>query len=133
MIRRTFMLLGVSMLLGACATGATLMTRPLDSGTSMEFAVPAPQLAEVTKKALVGLNLPITSAAPNGDSTVINFEKGMTAFSWGEVGRVVVTPISSTTSRVFVDTEKRSQMQITGTSEAEFARDIFDAIKMRLP
>ena len=127
------MLLGVSMLLGACATAATLVSRPLDSGTSMEFTVPAPQLAEVTKKALVGLNLPITSATPNGPSTVINFEKSMTAFSWGEVGRVVVTPVSDTSSRVFVDTEKRSQMQITGTSEAEFARDIFDAIKMRLP
>lgn len=127
------MLFAASALLGACATAATLATRPLDSGTSMEFAAPAPQLAEVTKKALVGLSLPITTAVQNGDSTVITFEKGMTAFSWGEVGRVVVTPVSDTTSRVFIDTEKRSQMQLTGTSEADFARDIFAAIKMRLP
>ncbi|MEQ1784351.1 MAG: hypothetical protein ABMA14_23605 [Hyphomonadaceae bacterium] len=56
----------------------------------------------------------------------------MTGFSWGEVGRIVVTPAGETAARVFVDTEKVSQMQLTGTSESEFARDIFAGMKERL-
>lgn len=132
MIRRTFIALAAAALLGACATAETLAARPLDSGTSMDFAAPATRVADVAKQTLRALGLAIPSASQNGASTVIGFEKGIGVFSWGEIGRLVVTPTSDTSSKVYIDTEKRSQMQITGTSESEFARDIFAGIKERL-
>lgn len=132
MIRRLFIGLAAATLLGACATAGTLSGRPLDSGTSMDFAAPAPRVAEAAKQTLLALSLGITNAGDHAGSTIINFQKSMTAFSWGEVGRIVVTPVNDASARVYLDTEKVSQMQITGTSEADFSRDIFSGIKERL-
>lgn len=132
MLRRTVIALAAAGLLAACATGATLDARPLDSGTSMDFAAPAPRVAEAAKQTLLALSLGANNVRDQGGSTVISFQKGMTAWSWGEVGRVVVTPVTDASSRVFIDTEKVSQMQITGTNEDEFSRDIFSGIRERL-
>ena len=44
---------------------------------------------------------------------------------WGEVGAVNVIRVDDQTTRVYVNSEKRSQMQITGTSERQFAEQIF--------
>ena len=100
--------------------------------TFIAFAAAAPRVAEAAKQTLLALSLGANGVREQAGSTIINFQKGMTAFSWGEVGRIVVTPTGDAAARVFVDTEKVSQMQITGTSESEFSRDIFAGIKERL-
>lgn len=132
-IRRSFVALASAALLGACATAGTFESRALDSGTSMELAAPAPRVAEAAKQTLLALSLGANAVREQDGSAIISFQKGMTAFSWGEVGRIVVTPTGEAASRVFIDTEKVSQMQITGTSESDFARDIFSGIMERLP
>ena len=132
MIRRLFIGLAAASLLGACATAGTLAARPLDSGTAMDFAAPAPRVVEAAKQTLLALSMGANNVTEQAGSTVLNFQKSMTAWSWGEVGRIVVTPAGETASKVYVDTEKVSQMQITGTSESEFSRDIFSGIKERL-
>jgi hypothetical protein len=132
MIRRAFILLAAAATLTACATGATLDARPLDSGTSMDFAAPAPRVAEAAKQTLLALSLGANNVREQAGSTILNFQKSLDAWSWGEVGRVVISPVTDASSRVFVDTEKVSQMQITGTNEEEFSRKIFSGISERL-
>jgi hypothetical protein len=132
MIRRLVIGIAVAAMLGACATAATLDARPLDSGTAMEFAAPAARVAEAAKQTLLALSMGANNVREQSGSTVISFQKGLTAWSYGEVGRIVVTPLGETSARVHVDTEKISQMQITGTNESEFSRDIFSGIKERL-
>lgn len=132
MIRRLFIGIAAASLLGACATAGTLAARPLDSGTSMEFAAASPRVVEAAKQTLLALSMGANSVTEQAGSTILNFQKSMTAWSWGEVGRIVVTPAGETATKVYVDTEKVSQMQITGTNESEFSRDIFSGIKERL-
>jgi hypothetical protein len=129
MIRRLVIGIAAAAMLGACATAATLDARPLDSGTAMEFAA---RVAEAAKQTLLALSMGANNVREQSGSTVISFQKGLTAWSYGEVGRIVVTPLGETSARVHVDTEKISQMQITGTNESEFSRDIFSGIKERL-
>jgi hypothetical protein len=118
--------------LSACATGAGVDKRPLNSGTSRDYQAPAAKVSAAAKAALATLPVSVTRERVEAGSTVYNFVKSVTAFSWGEVGRVVVTPKGETAASVFVDTEKRSHMQITGTSEAQFSAKIFDGITAEL-
>jgi restriction endonuclease Mrr len=55
----------------------------------------------------------------------------MSAFSWGEVGRVTVVD-KEPISQVIVLSEKRYKVQVTGTEVDEFAQAIFDGIERAL-
>lgn len=129
---RSFGIAVAVLAMSACATGAGVDKRPLNSGTSREYQVPAAKVGAAAKAALATLPVSMTGERVEAGSTVYNFVKSVTAFSWGEVGRVVVTPKGESAASVFVDTEKRSQMQITGTSEAQFSAKIFDGIAAEL-
>jgi hypothetical protein len=58
--------------------------------------------------------------------------KSSTAFSWGEVGRIMVDRTAKPPTPVRVLWEKRSQMQITSTGQAEFSQNLFEGIHQRL-
>lgn len=130
--RRIFVAALCVSLLTACATGAGLDRRPLDSGVSRDFEASFDRVSAAADQTMSGMSITVQGSRMEGASRVINFTKTISAFSWGEVGRVVITPVDGDTTRVFVDSEKRHQLQVTGTSEAQFAGQIFSGIEGRL-
>jgi hypothetical protein len=74
----------------------------------------------------------VTRGRVKAGSTVLNRVTEGTSFSRGEVGRVGLTPRDETAASVVIDTEKCRQMQITGSSEAQFAAKIFYGLAAEL-
>ena len=64
---------------------------------------------------------------------VILVTKQLSAFSWGEVGRIYVQKSTSAPTSVYVLWEKRYQLQISGTGQSEFSDSLFKAIANALP
>lgn len=117
--------------LAGCASSSDVRNAPLTAGVSQDFDAPYEQVKRLTLESVQGLNVDVKSANEMGDVYTIEFSKSMTAFSWGEVGRVTVIDIDPD-SRVTVLTEKRSKYQITGTNEDEFASAVFEGIEYAL-
>lgn len=100
------------------------------------FAAPRAEVVKAAELTIGLLGLGITETRVSDPTTQIFFTKAISAFSWGEVGRIDVTGLTTTgtsgSSVVAITSAKRSTLQITGTSEKEFAQQIFSGISMRL-
>ncbi len=114
--------------LASCATMDTVKQAPLDQGISHPFDASYDRTSAATLKALSSLNVNITSSNEDATGTIYLVSKSLSAFSWGEVGRVYVKKTGAPPTVVFVDWEKRSTLQITGTGADEFSNTLFDAI-----
>jgi hypothetical protein len=117
----------------ACATASTVRNAPLGAGTSKDFAAPYAVVKAAALEAVQRLNVDNQGGDETEERFQIRFSKHISAFSWGEVGVVNVVRLDSQKTRVFVNSEKRSQMQITGTTEKRFAEQIFANITQALP
>ena len=115
-------------LLAACATEKTIELRPIDEGISQTFSAPYRQVVTATEQAVSRLAVDVRRIREFGRATTLEFSKPSSAWSSGEVGRVAVLRSADDQTMVVVTAEKRSQVQITGTSEAQFARLIFAGI-----
>lgn len=132
MIVRRALFAVFTLTLAACATGGGVDQRPLTSGTWRDFEADFARVSAATDQSIAAAPITVQGARMEGTSRVINFTKPVSAFSWGEVGRVVITPVDADTTRIYVDSEKRSQVQITGTSEDQFAARIFGGVESAL-
>jgi len=83
-------------------------------------------------KALSTLNINITGSSTESIGTIILVSKPISAFSWGEVGRVVVMKSDTTPITVVVNWQKRDQIQLTGTDANEFTSTLFSMIDKSL-
>lgn len=119
--------------LGACATSATVTQAPLSAGISQDFHGSFETVREAAR-ASVQSDLPVAirGVEERGGAYIINYEIGVSAFSWGEVGRVVVTLVDADTTRVTLHNEKRYQVQVTGQGERRLATQLFEAVQRRL-
>lgn len=111
--------------LGACATANTVREAPITSGIPHDFNAPYDVVKAAALQAVERLNVDIQGTDETPERFQIRFSKPISAFSWGEVGAVNVVRVDDTTTRVYVNSEKRDQVQITGTSERQFADAIF--------
>lgn len=100
-----------------------------NAGTTKVFKYPYSEVNPAALETVQGLNVELKGTKPEGDGTRILFSKPVSAWSWGEVGSVVVKPIDENATLVTVDTEKRYQIQVTGTGEVEFSEAIFMGIE----
>lgn len=123
--------IAAALLLAGCASSSDVRNAPLNAGVSKEFPAPYEQTKRLALESVQGLNVDVKSANESGKLYTIEFAKPMTAFSWGEVGRVTVMDLDPNT-RVSVLSEKRSKYQLTGTNEDEFAEAVFDGIQSSL-
>ncbi|WP_156948094.1 hypothetical protein [Marinobacterium jannaschii] len=119
------MLLPFVLLLASCATVNTVANAPETEGVSSYFDEDYDLVKEAVTNSIYNLGVDIKMQRDIGSRHSIVFSKDMSAFSWGEVGRVMVIPMDDGRSKVTVYTEKRSKYQLTGTSENEFAQEIF--------
>ena len=120
----------ISLLVVGCASQSTVENST--GGITKVFEHAYDDVRPATLEAVQGLNVNINKTEPEGNGTRIIFSKSISAFSWGEVGRVSIKPLDETNTSVTVDTEKRSKYQITGTEESEFAEEIFQGIEESL-
>lgn len=131
MIKPALTALLLTALLSGCATSSDVRRAPVTEGVSRDYNAPYEETKRLALESLQGLNVDVNSASESGSIYTIMFSKPMTAFSWGEVGRVSVLDLSPQ-SRVTVLSEKRSKYQITGTDEDEFAEAVFEGIDYAL-
>lgn len=138
-MRRKFLRLVVAVslvgALGACATAETVRDAPVSAGVSDVFQAPYDKVAAATLDTLRGLRVNITGTNEDQDGTKIQITKSINLFSWGEVGRVIVErrpPPGTIATPVRVYWEKRSTMQLTGTSQSDFSTELFNGIRERL-
>lgn len=114
--------------LSACATSNTVREAAVTAGIPHDFNAPYDVVKAAALQAVERLNVDIQGTDETPERFQIRFSKPISAFSWGEVGAVNVVRIDDTTTRVYVNSEKRDQMQVTGTSERQFAEAIFTNI-----
>lgn len=105
---------------------------PADAGVVQSFDAPYDRVAATALDALNTFDLPITDLEGKPGGLVIHLAKPQTAFSWGEVGRIIVEQREAPPIPVRVYWEKRSQMQITGTSQRAFATAFYREIDRQL-
>lgn len=125
-------LLTTSLGLTACATSETVRLAPVDQGISRDFPSSYDHAVAATMKALSSLNINITGSETQSVGTVIMVSKPISAFSWGEVGRVIVKKSDAMPTTVVVNWEKRDQLQITGTDSKDFTNVLFAEIQKDL-
>ena len=127
-LRKLAILFAGAVFLAACANLDTVTNAPKQAGISKTFS----EDYELVKAAVLGsmqsLNINIKEPAETPNGYAIAFTKSVSAFSWGEVGRVLVSKNSAGGARVFVHSEKRSKYQITGADESDFADQIFAGV-----
>lgn len=116
----------LSVMISGCANQSTVGDS--NAGTTKVFKHPYDEVRPAALETVQGLNVEIKKTQPEGDGTRVLFSKPISAFSWGEVGSIVVKPIDENATLVTVDTEKRYQIQVSGTGEMEFSEAIFSGI-----
>jgi hypothetical protein len=111
--------------LSGCATTDTVANAPLTSGLTQDYSASYDVVKAAALESVQRLNVDIQGSDETAERFQIRFSKAISAFSWGEVGVVNVVRVDDHTARVYVHTSKRDQAQITGTSERQFASQIF--------
>lgn len=129
--------LGVSLtltaaLLTGCASTDTVRNASVTDARSKSFNAPYERTNSATLKALSAMNVDITESSEDTRGTTYMVEKALTAFSWGEVGRVLVQKSAASPTTVYVNWEKRARFQITGTDQNEFSDALFVQIDQAL-
>ena len=115
-------------MLASCASMNTVTSAPKDTGVSRVFTEDSELVKAAVLASMQNLNINIKETKQTSDGFSITFTKAISAFSWGEVGRVLVAKNEDGNSQVFVHSEKRSKYQITGANEKNFASGIFDGV-----
>ena len=115
-----------------CADMNTVKNAPLDQGIAQDFDATYDHTTAMTLAALTSLNVSITSSSEDAAGTTYLVSKSLSAWSWGEVGRVFVKRQPAAPTTVVVNWQKRLQSQLSGTGSDEFAQALFNAIKKQL-
>lgn len=113
-------------MLASCANMSTVTSAPKDAGVTRIFAEDNELVKAAVLASMQNLNINIKETNQTPDSFSITFTKAISAFSWGEVGRILIAKNEDGSSQVFVYSEKRYKLQITSADEQDFAYRIFD-------
>lgn len=122
--RRLFVVLA-ALALSGCLVPNTLADRPLDAGATRIYGAEFEQVAAALDAAMETLPVNLSDPVMLGPNRVTEFSRPTGAYNWGEIGRVVVTPLGGARTRVVVTVENRYRLQPTHGSEADFATMIF--------
>lgn len=131
-MNRRFFILALLLALSACASMDTVKTASLDEAKRRDFPATYDRTNAATLRALSAMNLNISSSNEDATGTTYLVSQAMSMMSWGEVGRVFVKKSSQAPTSVYVNWEKRSRFQLTGTGEKEFASLLFTQISFGL-
>src|SRR3989441_8073951 len=118
-------------LLAACASAGGMRAEPLDVGVLREFNGDYTTVLRATRNAVASAGLAVDSYEEVNDSTaMIVAKKGNSAWSWGELVRVVVQ--KSASDRVSVRVLSRRKMATNITAKGDYSNTIFSNIELAL-
>ena len=118
-------------ILAGCASTASMKQAPLDQGTQREYSGSYTTVLRAARDAVSNSGLAIDSFDEVNDSTaVIVAKKGSSAWSWGELVRVVVQ--KSTGDRVVVRVTSRRKLATNVTARGDYAETLFSNIALAL-
>jgi hypothetical protein len=127
----------LALLLPACASMSSMDNKDMADVPTKTFTADKTTVVKATEITITKLGYELKETRVSEPTTQILFSKPMSAFSWGEVGRIDVTGLNSTgtsgSSIVSIGAEKRYRLQITGMSQKDFANKIFSGIEANLP
>lgn len=131
MLARRSAVIAMTMTLAACTTADVVRNAPADAGLVRSVDAPYERVSAATLDTLIALKLSL-----NTEETVsglhINVARAQTAFTWGEIGRVIIERHAAAPTPVRVYWEKRMRIQISGIEQHELARDLYNGIEERL-
>jgi hypothetical protein len=119
-------------LMTACASQSGVQNAPLHAGDSRTFEANFDRVLGAAQDAVGDAGLKVESSSRVDDNTYMIMGKaGTSAFSWGEIVRVVVVKeaaANSTTVRVY--TRRKSSVNIA--AKGDYSNTIFSNIELRL-
>jgi hypothetical protein len=129
-MRRFLFGFAVATLIG-CATTGGLQSRPLVDGSSQTYQAEYQKVLRATREAVVAAGLAIDQASQVDSTTwMIVAKKGSSAFSWGELVRVVVQQTAVTETTVRVVSAKKLATNVT--AKGDYAQTIFSNVTLAL-
>jgi hypothetical protein len=114
-------------LAAGCASTGGMVAEPVDVGTKRTFDHGYAEVVDAARAAVTAAGLTVQADSVLNDSTrMIVGTKGMSAFSWGELVRVVVQCTDSSLTNVHVLTRRKMATNIT--AKGDYSATIFKAI-----
>ena len=114
-------------LISGCATQSDVSLDDRDA-TSRVFEADYETVSAATLEAMQNLNINVKSTSETPAGYVIVFTKSVSAWSWGETGRVTVRPVDAG-AIVLVASEARHKLNVTATKQQDFAEAIFAGVE----
>ena len=114
-----------------CATMGGMYTEPLDKGVVRDFPSGLDETTQAAREAMVGSQLMIEDVEQLNDSTwILLGKKGTSAWSYGEMVRVVTMATAPRTTRVYVISKKKAATNIG--AKGDYSDDIFSQMEFAL-
>lgn len=131
MYRLQIGLLAASILLYGCATSAGLRTAPIQAGTARIFSGEFEQVLKAAKESMLEVGLSVEDSTKVNDHTyLIVGSKGLSAFSYGELVRLIVEETDPSEITVRVYTKRRLATNVT--AKGDYSKEIFARIESKL-
>lgn len=114
-------------LVAACASTGGMVAEPVDVGTERTFDRDYADVLRAARSAVTAAGLTIQTDSVVNDSTqMIVGTKGVSAWSWGELVRVVVQGTGPSQAHVHVLTRRKMATNIT--AKGDYSATIFTAM-----
>jgi hypothetical protein len=111
----------------ACATMGGMKDEPLERGSAASFSASLEETNDAVREAMVGSQLMIDEITQVNDSTwMFLSKKGTSAWSWGELVRVITIDVPGDKTRVYVVSKRKLATNVTAKSD--YADDLFTQI-----
>ena len=114
-----------------CATTSSVQNAPLHAGVARTYEADFDRTLKAAREALVEAGLQIENVNQvDNDNWMILGKKGTSAWSWGELARVVVTRDNPTATTVRVYTQRKSAVNIA--AKGDYSNSILSNIELKL-
>lgn len=125
------MILALVILASACATTGGLKQEPLDQGVSRTFTGNYDTILKAARDATVAAGLHLESVDKVDDHTwTLVGKKDASAWSWGELVRVVVQQTAADTTTVRIISKKRMATNVG--ARGDYSQTIFSDMELKL-
>lgn len=121
------------LVVAGCTSTADIADQPLEAGNSQAYNADFATVNAATLATLQTMDLNITNVTEDDRGAIYSVQDPISAFSWGEVGRVFVARRAEPPTIVYSLWETRLDGQITGTQQSDFSAELFPGIASRLP
>lgn len=117
--------LALATTLAGCSTVAGMESKEMDQVPVKMYSEKKEMVVEVAKASIKTLGYKLQNEKAGEPTTELYFSTGMSAFSWGELGRVDVRRVADSTA-VSVGMTRKDKIQLTGMSQETLAKKIFE-------